>query len=104
RRAMKRDDSFERTEREVAAGLQVLWLAHNATSIEAAAVTQLTEEAGRKVCTIVACGGDGRERWLSLIAGLEHYAKAEGCTATRIIGRRGWERVLRAYRVKSVTM
>jgi hypothetical protein len=34
---------------------------------------------------------------LPLIAGIEDYAKAEGCRCVRIIGRRGWARVLPGY-------
>jgi hypothetical protein len=32
--------------------------------VMAAAVTQMTTNNGLKVCTIVACGGEDRERWL----------------------------------------
>ncbi|WP_235999385.1 hypothetical protein [Bradyrhizobium uaiense] len=95
---------FERTEREVLAGLQLLWLAHDGSKIEAAAVTQLVVEAGRKLCVLVACGGDGRDRWLPLIEGIESYARDEGCAAMLIGGRPGWQRVLSGYAVKSVVL
>lgn len=102
RRAMGGD--FERTESEVLSGLQVLWLAHGDGGIEAAAVTQLVTEGDEKICLIVACGGRGRARWLHHIAGLEAFAKAEGCSTSRIIGREGWKRLLKGYAVTSVVL
>jgi hypothetical protein len=106
KRGMSRadDGDFERTERELFAGLQQLWLAWNGTSIEAIAVTQLTAIGDKKHCVIVACSGHGFRRWVHLIYGLEQFAKAEGCHAMRIIGRKGWERVLKNYKAKYVVM
>lgn len=95
---------FARVEREVLSGLQVLWLAHAGGKIEAAAVTQLISVDGRKICIIVACGGIGRARWLPLIAQIEDHAKTEACSAMRVAGRPGWQRVLKGYGVKYVTL
>lgn len=96
--------NFEDIEREVLSGLQLLWLAWNGTAIEAAAVTQLVLIGDRKVCIIVACGGQGRKRWLPLIGGIEQFARNEGCRAVRIIGRKGWQRILADYRANYVVM
>jgi hypothetical protein len=105
-RAMSGADegSFERTERELFAGLQQLWLVWNGTAIEAIAVTQLTKINEKKICVIVACSGEGVNEWVPLIAGLEKFAKIEGCKAMRIYGRKGWERLLRDYKAKYVVM
>lgn len=104
--AIERTDlcNFADIEKEVLSGLQLLWLAWNGTAIEAAAVTQLVLIGGRKICIIVACGGRGRKRWLPLISGLEQFAKNEGCQSVRIIGRKGWQRVLENYRAKYVVL
>jgi hypothetical protein len=40
--------------------------------------------------------------WIGLIAGIEQYAKDEGCAAFRIFGRSGWLRALEGYRLKHV--
>jgi hypothetical protein len=96
--------NFCDVEREVLGGLQQLWLAWNGTAIEAAAVTQLVLIGDRKVCIIVACGGQGCKRWLPLIAGIEQFARNEGCRAVRIIGRKGWQRILADYRANYVVM
>jgi hypothetical protein len=95
---------FDKIEAATLAGEHVLWIASSSDKIEAAATTQLITVAGRRICVIVACGGDDRAKWLPLIVGIERYAKAEGCAKMRIIGRRGWQRVLDGYRAKYAIM
>jgi hypothetical protein len=95
---------FACVERAVLAGSQLLWLAVDARTIYAAAVTALDLVAGDKFCTIVACGGRDRARFLPLIAALEDFALAEGCRAVRILGRRGWARLLPDYRLTGIVL
>ena len=90
---------FEDIERDVLAGNQLLWLAIS-DHVEAAATTHLS----RGVCTLTACSGHQRERWLPLFVRIEKYAKDEGCRAMRIYGRPGWERVLDGYRREYVIL
>ncbi len=101
RSALEQTDlsSFEETEKQILSGDQLLWLAIS-DHIEAAATTHLSNN----VCTIVACSGHNRERWLPLFSRIETYAKNEGCRCIRIFGRRGWERVLTGYRVEHVVL
>lgn len=99
--------------------------------VQAAAVTELHRTEWRKVCVIVACGApsgclrgsrlshpsswaavsraaDSRaadmRRWIGLIEKIEEFARAEGCSATRIMGRKGWARVLASYRTKRIVL
>jgi hypothetical protein len=106
KRAMDRTElgNFGDVEREVLDGKQQLWLAWNGTAIEAAAVTRIVLIGQRKICILVACGGHGRKRWLPLIAGIEQFARNEGCAAMRIIGRKGWQRILADYHANYVVM
>lgn len=90
---------FSDLESDVLEGKQLLWLAWSG-HIEAAATTHLS----RGVCTLTACSGHQRERWLPLFDRIEKYAKDEGCSAMRLYGRRGWERVLDGYRVEHVIL
>jgi len=99
-----RISEFADVERAVLDGLQLLWVAADARAIWAAAVTQLTYANGEKLCTIVACGGRERARWLPLKAELESFAKAEGCAAIRIHGRRGWAREFPDYRLTRILL
>jgi hypothetical protein len=104
--AMRRGgiSDFSAVERNVLSGGALLWLAWDGREIVAAAVTELTLVHGRKLCTIVACGGRERRRWLHLIAELETFARREGCQAVRICGRRGWLRELPHYRATRVIL
>jgi hypothetical protein len=90
---------FGDIEADVIEGEQLLWLAFS-DHIEAAATTHLS----RGVCTLTACSGHERERWLPLFAKIEDYARNEGAKTMRIFGRRGWERVLDGYRVEYVIL
>ncbi len=94
---------FSDIEREVLSGDQLLWLAIS-DHIEAAAVTHLIKTRCKLILIVTACAGSQRERWLSLRARVESYAKAEGCSRIRLYGRRGWERVLKDYRVEYTIM
>ena len=116
--AMKRGgiSSFKSVEDSVLDGDALLWLAIAdgngiGSEVAAAAVTELHQTEWRKVCVIVACGGStsacagaGMNRWIALIAKIEEFARAENCSAIRIIGREGWARILTAYRPKRVVL
>lgn len=91
--------NIEDIESDVLDGKQLLWLAWS-DHIEAAATTHLC--AG--VCTLTACAGHQRERWLPLFAQIEKYAQDECCSTMRIYGRKGWERVLDGYHVEHVIL
>ena len=106
RRAIARGGmgEFGAVERAVLSGGALVWLAWDGEEILAAAVTELELVGGTKFCTIVACGGRGLPRFAGLIAGLERFARAEGCARMRICGRKGWGRVLREYSVQRVIM
>ncbi|WP_257168573.1 hypothetical protein [Bradyrhizobium sp. SRS-191] len=110
RRAVARTklSAFADVEREVLDGCALLWLALGRDAgvvvIEAVATTRLEATDAGKVCVIVACAGSECRRWLSLIGGIEAYAKAEGCRSVRIFGRKGWQRVLDGYAQTHVVM
>ena len=99
-----RISEFADVEEAVLAGTQLLWVAADRQAIWAAAVTQLSRANGETFCTIVACGGRERARWLPLKAQLETFAKAEGCAAIRIHGRRGWAREFPDYRLTRILL
>jgi len=90
---------FADIEQAVLSGDQLLWLAIS-DRVEAAATTHLS----RNVCTLTACSGHQRERWLPLFSRIEKYAKDEGCHTMRLYGRKGWERVLDGYRAEYVIL
>ncbi|HEY7246269.1 MAG TPA: hypothetical protein VH678_20540 [Xanthobacteraceae bacterium] len=104
--AMHRGDlsSFLGLERSVMAEGALLWLVISRGKIAAAAVTELQQTEWRKVCVLVACGGERMREWLPLIAGIEKFARQEGCSAVRIFGRKGWQRVLTDFCAKRIIL
>jgi hypothetical protein len=92
--------SFEALENDVLGGRGLLWLAYDGEVVHAAAVTQLVGG----ICEIVACGGSNLPEVLPLIEDLESFARDEKCTGMRIIGRKGWLRVLKDYKTKAVIL
>jgi hypothetical protein len=69
-----------------------------------AVVTAQERTEKRLVCTILACAGSGMDGWLHLLELIEDYARAEGCAAVRLFGRKGWQRKLAEYHTKLVVM
>lgn len=118
--AMKRGDlgSFRPVEASVLAGDALLWLAWDEDTgrtpdrgrgqVAAAAVTEIAETERRKVCMLVACGSarpaTGMRDWLPLLKEIEAYARGAGCSAMRIMGRKGWARVLPSYKAKRIIL
>lgn len=102
KRAVERTNlsDFEQIERNVLEGRSLLWLVWDGERVNASVVTELTIAQGKKACTIVACAGDGRSRWMHLLGQIEDYARAENCVVVRVIGRQGWKRLLDGYDVR----
>lgn len=98
--AMERGDlgTFIDVEQDVLTGGALLWLIWEAPIVLGATVTQIITQDDRKICMIVACGGEDAQSWVHLISKIETYAKTEGCELMRIIGRRGWIKILPDYR------
>jgi hypothetical protein len=99
-----RISAFADVERGVLGGAMLLWIAADTRAIAAAAVTVISSLNGERLCTIVACGGRERMRWLPLRHELEAFARAEGCRAIRIWGRRGWARECPDYRLTRILL
>jgi hypothetical protein len=106
RRALERGGMgrFADVERDVLGANAYLWLALDEDAVLAAAVTQVTQQKGERLCTIVACGGRDWGRWGALIEGLEDYARAENCARMEIAGRPGWRRRLPEYRLRNIVI
>jgi hypothetical protein len=95
--------SFADIESDVLTGMQLCWIAWDGKEILAAATTRLIKPYD-KVCELTACSGYQMAQWLPLLRQIEAYARAEGCRKMRILGRKGWERVLDGYHVEHVIL
>lgn len=94
---MERGDlgTFADVEGDVLSGGALLWLVWEDPVVLGAAVTQISQAETSKYCMIVACGGECAMSWIPLISKIETYARNEGCELMRILGRKGWVRVLK---------
>lgn len=91
---------FSVHEKDVLEGRCLLWLAYDGERVHAAATTQLVGG----VCEIVGCGGEGLSQWLPLIENIEAFARDEKCSAVRLIGRSGWQRILKDYKQTAIIL
>lgn len=91
-------------ERDILEGDGLLWLICDGKTIEAAGATLLVNTDRHLVCLITALGGSNREKWLPLLHQIEDWARAEGAALVRIVGRLGWVRVLKDYRVSNIVL
>jgi hypothetical protein len=105
--ALHHDDyaDAERIKADVFSGMALLWLAINEEPrIVGAGITHLVIGVAGKVCEIIAWGADDQRKCAPLLSVVEAYAKHEGCVATRLIGRKGWARLLQDYKIKALIM
>lgn len=86
-------------EKAVKARDMQLWVARVDGKIVGAWVTRLASHiAGAKLCEIVFCGGGDLERWMTPgLAVTEAWAVAQGYPRIEVLGRHGWERLLKPY-------
>jgi hypothetical protein len=55
-------------------------------------------------CVLFLCAGDGLDRWLHHLGEIEAWARAQGCDAMEVAGRKGWARVLKGYELVNVML
>jgi hypothetical protein len=78
----------------IKANMLVLAVIEDAGQYIAAATIQITDYKTFKRCRVQLCGGENMDLWIEHIRTIEDYARSVGCDAARIIGRKGWARVL----------
>lgn len=96
--------TFACLENDALSGKALLWLAYSEPTIGAALVSQLVRNENSVACYILACGGTEHRAWRCLPAPIEAYARAEGCTKLRILGRKGWTRMFEGSHVPLVVI
>ena len=97
RRGISRgSEDFDQLKRQIFSGLSLLWIAWDGKLL-AVCVTALSPDA----CEIISLGGEDLHSYLrNGLGAIENYARAEGRSRIRIIGRRGWKRLLKDYEQK----
>lgn len=84
-----------------------LWVAtdYDSNEIYAVAITAFIEYPRSTNLRMIFVSGDG-ENWPIALKVFEHFALVNDCHEVEVLGRKGWERVLRdrGYELKSVTL
>ena len=79
-----------------------LWISWN-DGIEASFVTEVCDYPQLRVMRWVLAGGSNMELWLDLVTSkVEDWAKRNNCQRLEIVGRKGWNKVLRDYKPQAV--
>jgi hypothetical protein len=81
-----------------------LWLVQEDGHILGVIVTELRNYPRRRCCRYLLLAGDGFVRWQHLQQDIEAWARANGCAAMEMCGRRGWERKLKGWRATHIEM
>jgi hypothetical protein len=90
--------TIDAVEQEIRSGRATLWpMQHSAV------VTVVQENPSGRTLLIWLAGGDLNELKQYLPAA-DNYARAQGCTAVKIEGRAGWEKVLPGYTKRRVIL
>lgn len=93
------DESFNSLKGDLFGNCALLWLVIESDQIVGAIATSIfATQKGKKLCRIRACAGRDFGRWKHLISEIEAFAKAEGCTHSRIEGRLGWKKMFPEYK------
>ena len=102
------EKAVNRTEKVTLSGLREsmilgdmqLWLVYDTklNDVLAACGTELsTYVSGFKTARVLLLGGLDLDRWSSLTANFEKWAKQEGCDAVEMVGRKGWGKIFPDY-------
>lgn len=80
-----------------------LWLILRSGEILTAVITEITIYPKKKVLNIAYLAGLDFRSWHDGLEILKDFARSHGCSSIEIRGRRGWERLLKDFRVLNVT-
>lgn len=90
---------------KVGSGAMQLWvLSDSQAAIFAIVLTEIIRYPERQCLRIVGVAGRERTLWMHHLAGIEDYARQVGCTGIELIGRKGWEKVLKDYELTGIML
>ncbi len=81
-----------------------LWTVRTGDHLIGLAITELRNYPQQRRCRYLLLAGHDFEGWQHLQQDIENWARANGCAAMEMCGRRGWERKLRGWRATHVEM
>jgi hypothetical protein len=81
-----------------------LWTVRDGDQLTGLAITELRNYPRQRRCRYLLLAGEDFDRWQHLQQDIENWARANGCRAMEMCGRRGWERKLRGWRATHIEM
>lgn len=85
------------------AGRVQLWVVWGEGRAWAAVVTEIIVSPLKKVANIWLVGGSHRKKWAEiLLSRVEEWARAQGCSSVRAVGRKGWVKDMPGYSAEHV--
>jgi hypothetical protein len=84
---------------QVSQGLMSAWIVSDEEyNIMAVLITELVTYPLRSMVRIVLCGGEKLDKWLdTFLNKMDEYARNLGASGIEVVGRKGWERMLKNY-------
>lgn len=80
---------------DLVAGRKQLWAGASPTlGLEFVGLTEMVNHINGRTLDLIACVGEGRDRWMDKIEVVERFAVANGCRRIRAFSRPGWRRDL----------
>lgn len=97
------DDSFsiDFYKKNCLSGKYILWMGRNS---KVAVILEVSEYPKGQECDIVMLAGEEIGSWIDELKEIEGWAKRAGCNRMVLTGRQGWVKVLKDYKIKTVTM
>lgn len=80
-----------------------LWLAMRDEKIEAAGISEITTFPLKKIGEFTVAG-ESMTEWLEFLPQIEFWAKNLGCKNMRLIGRKGWKKLLKDYHETNIVL
>ena len=86
-------------------GKQQLWGVQDDMRVHGILITEVQQTAKGLVCVLVgACGSAPESEKRALLAMVEDWARSLGCVALKILGRKGWARWDRRFKVTGMIL
>lgn len=92
---------LDKCKKAVLKGDYRLWIGKNG---KVAVILEVLEYPKGKKCDIVMLAGEDIKTWIKELDEIEAWASMNGCNRMTLTGRQGWVKMLKDYRVKTVTM
>lgn len=91
--------------KDLRAASKQLWGYQHGPDIIGVAITSIYELPRGTVCEIyAACGTGSRSEIKAIVDEITRWARAQGCVQVRVLGRRGWLRVLTDFAYRGVIL